>query len=71
MALWNAQHDPAEELELMVRTPHEVLTMYDMSARAEQVRATGREGIYQKFVLPRIPAWKMRLIVFEEINRLV
>lgn len=63
IALLNAYLDPAEQIELAVRTTQEQLTFYDHTTQATQVSAARHEDGYTHFVLPTLPPWQLGLVV--------
>jgi len=59
----NASFDAAEDLVLMVRTRVRTAVCYDMQCRKTILHSSGADGEYQRFLLPRVQAWKMCLLV--------
>jgi hypothetical protein len=62
IALINSSLDPAVNAELMIKTDRKEISVYDMNCGAVTVSASSADGGYQKFILPEIPAWQMRLV---------
>jgi hypothetical protein len=48
---------------LMVRTEKSELQVYDMQCQKRVVVSEGKDGPYQKFVLPPVTGWDMRLAI--------
>jgi hypothetical protein len=65
LAMTNSSFDPAENLVLMLRTNEKNLTVYDMQCRSTAIQSAGTDGPYQKFVIPRIDPWQIRLITLK------
>lgn len=65
LALSNSSFDPAEEITLMLRTEKTKLTLYDMACKATTLNSSGKDGPYQKFVVPFIDPWQIRLLADE------
>ncbi len=63
LAFTNSSFDPGKEVVLMIRTEKESIRIYDMECRESMVRSSGKDGPYQKFVLPEVNPWQMRLVV--------
>jgi hypothetical protein len=66
IALVNATFDPADELSLVLLTPSEQITVYDMEGKAQVVQAASHDGPYHRFTLPHIEAWSARLVTAGE-----
>lgn len=62
-ALNNASMDPAENVELQLRTNKDRITVYDMACNATVVKAADVDTPYTRFVLPGIGPWQMRLVI--------
>jgi hypothetical protein len=65
MAFTNSSFDPAKNLILMLRTENTTIKLYDMECRETVIRSSGEDGPYQKFVLPEVEPWQIRLVVSE------
>ncbi|MBX3257792.1 MAG: hypothetical protein KF862_26925 [Chitinophagaceae bacterium] len=63
MAVTNSSFDPALELTVMLRSDSDIALLYDMNGEAVKVKASGSDGVYRKFVVPKIAPWEMVLIV--------
>jgi len=63
IALVNASFDPAEGLELTLRTQSKEVRVFDMTGGEQRVRASGSDGPYTRFVLPCVEPWSVRLVV--------
>ncbi len=60
--LINSSLDEAEDLTLMLKTTSKQLRVFDMKCRETVIESCGNDGIYEKFVLPAINPWDMRMI---------
>jgi hypothetical protein len=58
----NMSFDSAKNVELMIKTDHREILVYDMSCKVVTVSALGSDGPYRKFILPEIGGWQMRLV---------
>jgi len=65
VVLTNASFDPAEDITLLLQTNGRKLALYDMACNRTILTLQGEEGVYKKFILPRIDPWQMRLLVTE------
>jgi hypothetical protein len=63
VALLNAYLDPAQGVELMVKTENETLRAVDMRCNETTVKAEGGDGPYKRFVLPVVAPWEMLLLM--------
>jgi hypothetical protein len=63
VALINASIDPGENIEILLRTDENEITIHNMSCEKTTVRSTGSDGPYKKFILPTVPSWQMVLIL--------
>lgn len=63
LAFSNSSFDPAKDVTLMLRTESKEIKVYDMECRETVIRSSGEEGPYQKFVIPVVESWQMRLVV--------
>ncbi len=63
MAMTNSCLDPARDVILLVRTGKDRIRVFDMSGADSQVRSSGSDGPYRKFVIPSIEPWHMCLAV--------
>ncbi len=61
LALLNAYLDPAEELALCIRTDRDLIEACSMRCESIAVQASGREGPYSRFILPRLGPWEVML----------
>ena len=61
VGLLNASLDPAEGVELALRTSASSITVWDMQARRRVIRVHAIDGPYRRFVLPPIEPWSLRL----------
>ncbi len=62
LALTNASFDPAENVILMLKTDAPEIKVYDMDCLETVIRSSGSDGPYQRFVIPEVGAWQMRLV---------
>jgi hypothetical protein len=63
MAMTNSCLDAARDVTLLVRTGKDRVRVFDMSGAQSQVRSSGSDGPYRRFVIPSIEPWHMRLVV--------
>ena len=61
MALLNSYLDPAEGVELLVRTGNDLMRVTDMRGLETLVKADRSDGLYRRFALPAILPWEMVL----------
>lgn len=62
--LLNSSFEPAEKLSLLVKTPDAKAEVITQDCAAQMVMKAGEDGVYNRFVLPTLPAWSMVLILF-------
>jgi len=62
IALLNASLDPAENVELLVRTEKTNMS-FTTEGGTESATATGADGPYRRFVLPTMQPWEVALAV--------
>ena len=65
LAFTNSSFDPAKDLILMLRTENKTIRVFDMACGETVIRSSGTDGAYQKFVIPEVAAWEIRLAVIE------
>jgi hypothetical protein len=65
LTLTNSSFDPALQVELMIRTTKTSLKIYDMNCQEKTISSSGTDGPYQKFIIPVIDPWQIRLAVIE------
>lgn len=63
LAFTNSSFDPAENVILMLHTEQTAITVYDMTCRKTIIESSGTDGPYQKFIIPYVDPWQMRLVV--------
>lgn len=63
VVLVNVSADTVETATLMLRTTAATVTLTDMRCRETALAATGRDGPYARFVLPRLAPWESVLLV--------
>jgi hypothetical protein len=61
LAFTNASFDPAENIELMLRTKNTSISIYDMRCSQMVVQSSGSDGPYRKFIIPMVDPWQIRL----------
>ena len=61
LAFTNASFDPAENIELMLRTKNTSISIYDMRCSQMVVQSSGSDGPYRKFIIPMVDSWQIRL----------
>ncbi len=62
IVLLNAYLDPAERIEIAVRTSQEQLTFYDHTCKVTRVQVARHEDGYAYFLLPVLPPWRLALL---------
>lgn len=65
LALTNSSFDAAKDVTLMLRTDKTTAKLYDMECNATTISSSGTDGPYQKFVIPYVDPWQIRLLVNE------
>ena len=65
LAFTNSSFDTAKDLTLMLRTQGNEIKLYDMNCRETIIKSSGTDGPYQKFIIPYVDPWQMRLITSE------
>ncbi|MEX2232383.1 MAG: hypothetical protein WD824_09500 [Cyclobacteriaceae bacterium] len=65
LAFSNSSFDPAENVTLMLNTTSKTIKVYDMNNKETMIRSAGPDGPYQKFVIPYVDPWQMRLVLSE------
>jgi hypothetical protein len=65
LAFTNSSFDPAKNVILMLRTENKTIRVYDMACEETVIQSSGTDGAYQKFVIPEVGAWEIRLVVSE------
>ncbi len=63
MAFTNYSFDPAENIVLKLKTKNKTIRVFDMKCKETVIQSSGTDGPYQKFVIPEVDAWQMRLVV--------
>ncbi len=63
LAFTNSSFDPAKNVELKLLTNRKSIELYDMQSKKTVIRSSGVEGSYQKFVIPYVDPWQVRLVV--------
>lgn len=61
LALINPSLDDARNVVLMIRTPADEVSLFDMNCARTTIRTDGTDGPYRRFTIPVIPAWRMIL----------
>jgi len=65
VALLNSSLDPAENVELMIRTDREEITVYDMNCKSTTITRSAEDSGYREFILPKIRPWEMVMVCDE------
>jgi len=65
LAFTNASFDAAENIVLMLKTERKTIKIYDMSCKETVIHSSGTDGPYQKFVIPEVAPWQIRLVINE------
>lgn len=63
VVLLNISADSVENATLMLRTTVATATFTDMRCRETTLTATGHDGPYARFVLPRLAPWESVLLI--------
>jgi hypothetical protein len=63
VAITSSSLDAAEDLVLTLRTAGNEVSVFDMRCQETQVASRAKDGPYAKFVLPRVGAWEMVLVI--------
>jgi hypothetical protein len=61
IALLNSYLDPAQGVELLVRTGNDLMRVTDMRGLETLVKADRSDDLYRRFALPTILPWEMAL----------
>jgi hypothetical protein len=65
LAFTNSSFDRAKNINLLLRTDNKAIRLYDMMCRETVIRSSGTDGPYQKFVIPDVDPWQIRLVICE------
>ena len=65
LAFTNSSFDPAKDVILMLRTEKKSIKLYDMECNETIIQSSGTDGPYQKFVIPYVDPWQIRLVICE------
>lgn len=65
LAITNASFDEAEDIEVMIRTNKKLIRVFDMNCKETVIPSSGTDGPYQKFIIPYVDAWQIRLVMCE------
>ncbi|MCX6221536.1 MAG: hypothetical protein NTZ69_11170 [Bacteroidia bacterium] len=65
LAFTNSSFDPAKNVILMLRTENKTIKLFNMKCKEMVIRSSGQDGPYQKFIIPEVEPWQMRLMVNE------
>jgi len=65
LAFTNSSFDAAKNVTLMLRTGNKTIKVYDMACKETVIQSSGTDGVYEKFVIPEVGAWEVRLVVSE------
>jgi lysophospholipase L1-like esterase len=63
LAFSNDSFDPAENVVLMLQTDQSRIRVFDMNCKETIVEASGTDGPYRRFIIPKVEPWEMRLVV--------
>ncbi len=66
--LLNISADSVENATLMLRTTVAGVTLTDMRCRETAFTATGRDGPYARFALPKLAPWESVLLIGDKGN---
>jgi hypothetical protein len=65
LAFTNSSFDEAKDVTLMLNTEYTTIRVYDMNCKETVLKSSGVDGPYQKFIIPFVDPWQVRLIVNE------
>lgn len=65
LAFTNSSFDPAKNVTLMLRTENKTIKVYDMACKETVIQSSATDGAYQKFIIPQVGAWEVRLVISE------
>lgn len=65
LAFSNSTFDQVEDVILMLRTKNKAIRIYDMQCIETIIQSSGSDGPYQKFIIPEVDPWQIRLIITE------
>ncbi len=65
LSFTNSSFDVAEDVTLMLLTENKKIKLYDMECNETVIQSSGTDGPYQKFVIPFVDPWQIRLAVCE------
>jgi len=65
LALTNASFDPAKNVILMLKTENKSVKIFDMACKETTITSSGNDGPYQRFVIPEVGEWELRLVLCE------
>jgi hypothetical protein len=68
VVLLNISADSVDNATLMLRTTAATLTLTDMRCRETTLTATGHDGPYVRFSLPRLAPWECVLLIGDQEN---
>jgi len=66
LAFTNSSFDLVDKVILMLRTGNKTIKLYDMKCRETVIQSSGDDGPYQKFVIPEVDSWQIRLVISEK-----
>ena len=65
LAFTNSSFDQAENAVLLLKTNQKAIRLYDMNCKESVIQSSGEDGPYQKFIIPEVGPWQMRLVISE------
>ena len=65
LAFTNASFDEAKNVILKLRTENKTIKLYDMQCKETTITSSGTDGVYQKFTIPEVGPWQIRLVSCE------
>jgi hypothetical protein len=65
LAFTNSSFDQAENVVLMLKTDKKAIHLFDMHCKESIINTSGNDGPYQKFVIPSVDPWQIRLVLCE------
>ena len=65
LAFTNSSFDPAKDIVLLLKTDNKTIKVYDMECKETIIQSSRTDGPYQRFVIPFVDSWQMRLMLSE------
>jgi len=65
LSFTNSSFDLAKNVIVMLHTENRSIKVYDMACKETVIHSSRADGDYQKFVIPEVGAWEIRLVICE------